>query len=72
MTFPLKDLSSLIGQRGKTTGVIVQVGDGFVRVATRQGGVMARMLDVPAVGDRVLVENGIATKAPVAGRRYPV
>jgi hypothetical protein len=41
-------------------------------VATERGAVNARTVDALAVGDRVLVKNGMAFRAPVARHVFPV
>lgn len=72
MTFALKELSRLLAQDQTVVGSVVGVDGAVVRVATERGAVMARTLDVLAVGDRVLIKNGLATRAPVAGQVFPV
>jgi hypothetical protein len=46
--------------------------DDLLTRATERGAVTARTLDAVAVGDRVQIKNGIATKAPVAKQVFPV
>jgi len=72
MTFPLKELSRLLAQDAAVVGSVVHVDGTRVRVATERGAVMARTLDGLTVGDRVLIQNGIAIKAPVAQQVFPV
>ncbi|MBW7901276.1 MAG: hypothetical protein H3C26_07355 [Rhodocyclaceae bacterium] len=73
MSFALRELQGLIARRADTSGVVVAVLDGAVRVATRTGAVT-----VPAgaerlsVGDRVTLADGRALRAPVARASYPV
>jgi len=72
MTFPLNELTRLIAPDRAVLGVVVgQQGD-QVRVATERGAVMAQTLDTLAQGDRVVIRNGIAIRAPVARQRFPV
>ena len=72
MSFALKELSRLLATDTSVVGAVVGVNGAVVRVATERGGVTARTLDVVAVGDRVQIKNGIATKAPVAKQVFPV
>ncbi len=72
MTFPLKELARLLAPNVALLGSVVGVEGTTIRVATERGAVLARSLDVLAVGDRVLIRNGIATRAPVARQSYPV
>lgn len=72
MTFPLKELSRLLARDTAVVGAVVGVDGALVRVATEKGAVLARTLDALAVGDRVLIKNGLATKSPVAKQIFPV
>lgn len=72
MTFPLKELTRLLEQDSTLVGSVVGIEGAFIRVATERGAVTARTLDALAVGDRVLIKNGMATRAPVARHAYPV
>lgn len=72
MTFPLKELSRLLAQDQAVVGAVVGIEGAMIRVATERGAVVARTLDALAVGDRVLIKNGMATKAPVARQIFPV
>lgn len=72
MSYPLKELSRLLAQDGAAVGVVVGANGTLVRLATEKGAVLARTFDVLAVGDRVLIRNGLATRAPVARVSYPV
>jgi hypothetical protein len=72
MTFALKELSRLLATDTLVVGAVVGIDRAVVRVATERGAVSARTLDALAVGDRVQIKNGIATKAPVARQVFPV
>lgn len=72
MTFPLKELSRLLTQDAAVVGSVVGVDGVLVRVATERGVAIARTLGTLAVGDRVLIQNGLASKAPVAKTAFPV
>lgn len=72
MTFPLKALTRLLNPESAEIGSVVGIEGSVIRVATARGAVMARTVDTLAVGDRVQVRNGMATKSPVARQVYPV
>ncbi len=72
MTFPLQELTRLIAPDATLVGAVVGFNDNLVRVATERGAVTARSLNALAIGDRVLVRHGMATRAPVARHIYPV
>ena len=72
MTFPLKTLTRLLTPESSEIGSVVGIEGSVIRVATARGAVMARTIDTLAVGDRVQVRNGMATKSPVARQIYPV
>lgn len=72
MSFALKELSRLLATDPPVVGAVVGIDGGVVRVATERGAVTARTLDAVAIGDRVQIKNGIATKAPVARQVFPV
>lgn len=72
MSFPIKELARLLAPDTALLGAVVAVDGGTVRVATERGAMTARTLDSLAVGDRVWVKNGIASRAPVARQSYPV
>ena len=57
---------------GGSVGVVVGFNGSLVRLATEKGAVMARTLDVLAVGDRVLIRQGVAMKSPAAKNVFPV
>jgi len=72
MSFPLNELTRLIVPNRAVLGVVVGLKGNRVRVATEQGAVMAQSLDSLTQGERVVIRNGIATRAPVARLRFPV
>jgi ribosomal protein L35AE/L33A len=72
MSFALKELSRLLVTDAPVVGAVVDIDGAVVRVATERGAVTARTLDALAIGDRVQIKNGIATKAPVARQVFPV
>ena len=72
MTFPLKTLTRLLSSDATEVGSVVALEGSAIRVATTRGAVQARTVDELAIGDRVLIRNGMATKAPVARQTYPV
>ena len=72
MSFALKELSRLLATDTPVVGAVVGIDGAVVSVATERGAVTARTLDAVAVGDRVQIKSGIATKAPVAKQVFPV
>lgn len=72
MSFALKELSRLLATDMPVVGAVVGIEGAVVRVATARGAVTARTFDVVTIGDRVRIENGIATKAPVAKQVFLV
>lgn len=72
MTFPLKTLSRLLSSDATEVGSVVAIEGSAIRVATARGAVQVRTIDVLTVGDRVMIRNGMAIKAPVARQIYPV
>lgn len=72
MSFALKELSRLLAPEQTVIGAVVGIDGSVVRVATERGAVTARTLDAVAIGDRVQIKSGIATKAPVARQVFPV
>lgn len=72
MSYPLKELSRLLAQDSSSVGVVVGFNGALVRLATEKGAFMARTLDVLAIGDRVLIRQGVAMKVPVATDVFPV
>lgn len=72
MSFALKELSRLLTTDTPMVGAVVGINGAVVHVATERGAITARTLDAVAVGDRVQIKNGIATKAPVAQQVFPV
>lgn len=62
MSFPLQELRKLFAPQDTTLrGTVVSVSDGFARVATKNGLVVARYTGAVSPNDRVLVSNGFAS-----------
>ena len=72
MPFALKELTRLLAQDATALGSVVAIEGVLIRVATERGAVNARTVDALAVGDRVLVKNGMAFRASVARHVFPV
>lgn len=69
MSFAIKDITRLLAPQESLVGAVVGIDGALVRVATVRGAVMARSLEANralAVGERVQVKGGMATRAPVA------
>ena len=72
MSFALKELQRLVSEDATVLGSVVGIDGVLIRVATARGAVTARTVDALVVGDRVLIQNGMASKAPVARLVFPV
>lgn len=72
MSYPLKELSQLLAKESVVAGIVLEVNNAAVKAATSQGAVMARTLDTLKAGDRVVLRNGMATRAPTASATFPV
>ena len=72
MSFALKELQRLVSEDTTVLGSVVGIDGVLIRVATARGAVTARTVDALVVGDRVLIQNGMASKAPVARLVFPV
>ena len=72
MSFALKELQRLVSEDATVLGSVVGIDGVLVRVATARGAVTARTVDALVIGDRVLLQNGMACKAPVARLVFPV
>lgn len=72
MSFALNEIARLLTTNAPVIGAVVSINGTTVRVATARGAITARTLDALSLGDRVRIENGIATKAPVAKQTFPV
>lgn len=72
MSFALKELQRLVSEDATVLGSVVGIDGVLIRVATARGAVTARTVDALMIGDRVLVQNGMASRAPVARLVFPV
>ena len=72
MSFALKELQRLVSEDATVLGSVIGIDGVLIRVATARGAVTARTVDALVVGDRVLIQNGMASKAPVARLVFPV
>lgn len=74
MSFALSDLSRLLAPETLTLGAVVATNPaaGTVRIATARGAVQAKTIDNLSIGDRVQINNGIASKAPAPRATYAV
>lgn len=64
MTFALTELNRLLTPDASLLGVVVHTNGRQLRVATERGAISASALEALSVGERVILKNGIATKAP--------
>ena len=72
MSFALRELSKLLNADSTTLGVVVSIETSMIKVATSKGAMTVRTLETLVTGDRVLISQGLARKAPVAQRTFPV
>jgi hypothetical protein len=72
MSFALRELAKLLNADSTVLGVVVSVEISIIKVATAKGAMTVRTLETLIVGDRVLISQGLARKAPVAQQTFPV
>jgi hypothetical protein len=72
MSFALRELSKLLIADSTLLGVVVSVETSTIKVATANGAMIVKTLETLIVGDRVLINQGLARKAPVAQQSFPV
>ena len=72
MSFALRELSKLLTADSTMLGVVVSVETSMIKLATAKGAMTVRTLETLIVGDRVLISQGLARKAPVAKQTFPV
>lgn len=73
MKFPLHELRDILKTGGPTYGTVVALNsDGTARIATSRGGVLATLSGVAAIGDKVLIEGGIARRVQQVAGIYPL
>jgi hypothetical protein len=72
MSFVLRELSKLLTSDSTVLGVVVSLETSTIKVATAKGAVTVQALETLLVGDRVLISQGLALKAPVAEQTFPV
>ena len=71
MSFAISELSTLLAKDTQLRGVVVAVQGGALRVATKNGALLATPVGSVVVGDNVTVTNGMAVKVPGAVNSYP-
>ncbi len=72
MSFALTELSQLLAPRQQIVGVVMARSGEQVSVATPQGLIIARALTPLNTGERVLINAGTASRAPVARVSFSV
>lgn len=72
MSFALSELARLLNQPDVMQGVVIEQHGSTLRVATAQGAITALSSESLSVGERVLIQQGNAYKAPQASQRYAV
>ena len=72
MSFALEDLKRLLAPTALTVGTVMSIDGSRIRVATPEGALSVHSVDSVAIGDRVLIQSGVARKAPSARQSFPV
>ncbi len=72
MSFTLRELSKLLTTESTVLGIVVSAETSLIKAATAKGAMTVKTLESLIVGDRVLISQGLARKAPVAQRTFPV
>lgn len=72
MSFALRELTHLLSDNTSSLGVVIEREGQRLRIATAQGVVTATSTETLAVGDRVLIQQGSAFKAPIPTTRHAV
>lgn len=72
MSFALRELSKLLNTDSTVLGVVVSAETSLIKAATAKGAITVKTLETLNVGDRVLISQGLARKAPVAQQTFPV
>jgi hypothetical protein len=72
MSFALVELKRLLVSGDTLVGAVMGIEGNRISVATPAGAMTVHALDTVAIGDRVLIRNGQARRAPSARQSYPV
>jgi hypothetical protein len=72
MSFAITELKRLLGSGDSLVGAVMSISGTRISVATPVGAMTVHALDTVAIGDRVLIRNGQARRAPSARQSYPV
>ncbi|MBL8421669.1 MAG: hypothetical protein JNK92_13665 [Dechloromonas sp.] len=72
MSFALVELKRLLVSGDTLVGAVMGIEGTRISVATHAGAMTVQALDTVAIGDRVLIRNGQARRAPSARQSYPV
>ncbi len=72
MSFAITDLKRLLSPEETVVGAVMRIEGNRISVATPAGAMTVQALDTVSIGDRVLIRNGQARRAPSARQSYPV
>ncbi len=72
MSFAITELKRLLSPEETVVGAVMGIEGNRISVATPAGAMTVHTLDTVAIGDRVLIRNGQARRAPSARQSYPV
>jgi hypothetical protein len=72
MSFALVELKRLLASGDTLVGAVMGIEVSRITVATPVGAMTAHALDSVVIGDRVLIRNGQARRAPIARQSFPV
>ena len=72
MSFALVELKRLLVSGDTLVGAVMGIEGNRISVATPAGAMTVHALDTVAIGDRVLIRNGQARRAPSPRQSYPV
>lgn len=72
MSFAIADLKRLLVSDDNVVGAVMRIEGTRISVATPAGAMTVQALDTVVIGDRVLIRNGQARRAPSARQSYPV
>lgn len=72
MSFALKELTQLLSNTVSTLGVVIARDGPRLRIASTHGLITATSTENLTLGDRVVIQKGIAFKAPVPRLRISV
>lgn len=71
MKFPLHELRGILKAGSAAYGTVVALNpDGTARIATSRGGMLATLSGAAAIGDKVLIDGGVARRVQQVAGTY--